>query len=172
MTTSPLGCLRAPRCESVVPDVLRGFEPERDGSIALEDIEASVSEPSEAAARHAKDAPTDAVVWEEVQARTEEQTELWATFVASTVLAGLLAAVAIFLRLVRCITLAHGDRSGRAGSVGQLLVNLTTILLPAPAPSPCSGPSSGAGAPAPASPTRAATTRSRAWSSPARRRRR
>lgn len=82
---------------SVVMADLEAFGLERDGSIALADIEAYVSRRSDAAVAHARGAPSDAVVWEEVQARTSEQTELSASFIAFMVIAGLLAAVAIYL---------------------------------------------------------------------------
>ena len=48
------------------------------------------------AEKHARGAPADAVVWEEVEARTDEQVELSATFLIFMVLAALIAAVGIY----------------------------------------------------------------------------
>src|SRR3712207_7187953 len=49
------------------------------------------------AERHAPGAPRDAVVWEEVEARTSEQTELSGAFIVFMVVAGLITAVGLFL---------------------------------------------------------------------------
>jgi uncharacterized hydrophobic protein (TIGR00271 family) len=70
---------------------------DREGSIAIEDIDALISEDAKKAVRHAKGAPSDAVVWEEVTARTSETTELSASFLVFMVVAGLIAAVGIYL---------------------------------------------------------------------------
>jgi uncharacterized hydrophobic protein (TIGR00271 family) len=70
---------------------------DREGSIAIEDIDALISEDAKKAVHHAKGAPSDAVVWEEVTARTSETTELSASFLVFMVVAGLIAAVGIYL---------------------------------------------------------------------------
>ncbi len=67
------------------------------GSIAITDVEAYVSARADAAVEHARGAPSDAVVWEEVEAHTSEQIELSASFLAFMMLSALLAMVAIFL---------------------------------------------------------------------------
>jgi uncharacterized hydrophobic protein (TIGR00271 family) len=82
---------------SVVLSDLRELDIHRTGSIAIEDIDAEVSEFAERAEKHAKGAPSDAVVWEEVEARTSESAELSVSFVAFMVVAGLIAAVGIYL---------------------------------------------------------------------------
>lgn len=82
---------------SVVLADLRGLDLERHGSIAIEAIEAQISDAADRAIEHARGAPSDAVVWEEVQARTSEATELSSSFLAFMVLAGLIAAVGIYL---------------------------------------------------------------------------
>jgi uncharacterized hydrophobic protein (TIGR00271 family) len=82
---------------SVVVGDLKEFGIEREGSIAMEDIDSLISEHAERAEKAAVGAPSDAVVWEEVEARTSENTELSATFVIFMVLACLLAGVAILL---------------------------------------------------------------------------
>jgi uncharacterized hydrophobic protein (TIGR00271 family) len=81
---------------SVVISDLRALGIAEDGSIALEEIDTQISEHAEKAVEHAKGAPADAVVWEEVEARTSESVELSATFLAFMVIAGLLAAVGIY----------------------------------------------------------------------------
>jgi len=80
---------------SVIVSDLRELEIHRDGSIAMEDIDSQVSEAADRAERAAEGAPSDAVVWEEVEARTSENIELSASFLAFMVLAMLIAAVGI-----------------------------------------------------------------------------
>jgi uncharacterized hydrophobic protein (TIGR00271 family) len=81
---------------SVVIDDLREMGIPRDGSISLEQIDSQLSEAAERAERAAPGAPSDAVVWEEVEARTSESTELSGNFLLFMVLAALLASVGIF----------------------------------------------------------------------------
>jgi len=82
---------------SVVLADLRGLDLERDGAIAIEAVEAHISEAADRAIEHARGAPSDAVVWEEVQARTSEATEVSSSFLVFMVVAGLIAAVGIYL---------------------------------------------------------------------------
>lgn len=82
---------------SVVIDDLKRLGIARDGSIALEQIDSQISEAADRAEQAAPGSPGDAVVWEEVEARTSESTELNANFVAFFVLACLIASVGIFL---------------------------------------------------------------------------
>ena len=82
---------------SVIIGDLKELEIHRDGSIAIEDIDSNVSEAAERAERAATGSPGDAVVWEEVEARTSENTELNANFIGFMVLACLIAASGIFL---------------------------------------------------------------------------
>jgi uncharacterized hydrophobic protein (TIGR00271 family) len=81
---------------SIVIEDLKELGVPREGSIALEQIDSQISE----AARHAEQAApgfaSDAVVWEEVEARTSETTELGGSFLAFMALACLIAAVGIF----------------------------------------------------------------------------
>ena len=65
------------------------------GSIAVEHIETALSDAAQAAEEAAPGLPSDAVVWEEVEARTSENTELSISFVAFMVLAMQIAAVGI-----------------------------------------------------------------------------
>ena len=76
---------------------LKELEIDRRGSITLQDIEVMLSERAVEAEKHAPGAPSDAVVWEQVEARTSESTELSASFLSFMVIAALLAAVGIYL---------------------------------------------------------------------------
>jgi uncharacterized hydrophobic protein (TIGR00271 family) len=82
---------------SVVIDDLKELQVPRVGSIALEQIDSQISDAADRAEHAAHGAPSDAVVWEEVEARTSESTELSATFLAFMVLACLIASVGIFI---------------------------------------------------------------------------
>ena len=81
---------------SVVIDDLKELGVHRDGSIALEQIDSQISDVARRAERAAHGAPSDAVVWEEVEARTSESIELSGTFLAFMALACLIASVGIF----------------------------------------------------------------------------
>jgi uncharacterized hydrophobic protein (TIGR00271 family) len=70
--------------------------PER-GSIAIELIDSSISAVAVAAEKAAHGLPSDAVVWEEVESRTSEQTELSFSFVIFMIAAMQIAAVGIVL---------------------------------------------------------------------------
>ena len=82
---------------SVVISDLKALNLHEDGSITLEEIETAISRLAEEAERMAPGAPADAVVWEEVEQRTEENVELSGVFLLFMVLAGLIAAVGIYL---------------------------------------------------------------------------
>ena len=82
---------------SVVLSDLRELEIERDGSIAMEDIDAQMSVAAKEAEEYAKGSPSDAVIWEQVEHRTSENVELSAVYLIFMVLAGLIASVGIFL---------------------------------------------------------------------------
>ena len=84
---------------SVVIDDLKELGVHRDGSISLEQIDSQVSDAARAAERAAPGMPSDAVVWEEVEARTSETIELGGNFLAFMVLACLIASIGIFTRL-------------------------------------------------------------------------
>ncbi|HYJ21991.1 MAG TPA: DUF389 domain-containing protein [Solirubrobacterales bacterium] len=82
---------------SVIVDDLRELEIPRDGSIAIEQIDSQLSAGAERAIRAARGAASDAVVWEEVEARTSESTELGGHFLTFMVLACLIASIGIYL---------------------------------------------------------------------------
>jgi uncharacterized hydrophobic protein (TIGR00271 family) len=82
---------------SVIVSDLKEYGIEAEGSIAMEDIDSMVSEAGEQAEKAAVGMPSDAVVWEEVEARTSENTELSASFLLFMVLACLIGSVGIML---------------------------------------------------------------------------
>ena len=82
---------------SVIIGDLKELEIPRVGSIAVEDIDITLSDAAEAAEKAAPGLPSDAVVWEEVEQRTSENTELSVSFVAFMVLAMQIGAVGILL---------------------------------------------------------------------------
>jgi uncharacterized hydrophobic protein (TIGR00271 family) len=82
---------------SVVIDDLKEMGVHHDGSIALEQIDSQISHAAKAAERAARGSPSDAVVWEEVETRTSESTELGGNFLIFMALACLIASVGIFL---------------------------------------------------------------------------
>ena len=81
---------------SVVIEDLRELGIPKDGSIALEQIDSQISEAADRAERAAPGAPSDAVVWEEVEARTSESSEMGGNFLIFMVLACLIGSVGIF----------------------------------------------------------------------------
>jgi uncharacterized hydrophobic protein (TIGR00271 family) len=82
---------------SVIVSDLRELNVDREGSIAMEDVDSQISAAAEAAEKAAAGSSGDAVVWEEVEARTSETTEFSANFLAFMVLACLIASVGIIL---------------------------------------------------------------------------
>jgi len=81
---------------SVLIEDLKELGIGRDGSIALEQIDSQISDAARKAERAARGMPSDAVVWEEVEARTSENTELGGNFLIFMTLACLIASVGIF----------------------------------------------------------------------------
>src|SRR4051794_37048927 len=81
---------------SIVIDDLKELGVPREGSISLEQIDSQLSDAAEAAEHAARGMPSDAVVWEEVEARTSETIELGGNFLAFMVLACLIGSVGIF----------------------------------------------------------------------------
>lgn len=82
---------------SVIVQDLRELDIPATGSIAISSIETLVSDAGRLAERHAVGLPSDAVVWEDVDSRSEELTELSGTFLAFMVLAMLIAAIGLLL---------------------------------------------------------------------------
>jgi uncharacterized hydrophobic protein (TIGR00271 family) len=81
---------------SVIVSDLKELEVHIEGSIALEQIDSQISVAADAAER-ADRGYADAVVWEEVETRTSENTELSGIFLAFMVLACLIASVGLLL---------------------------------------------------------------------------
>jgi uncharacterized hydrophobic protein (TIGR00271 family) len=82
---------------SVVVSDLKELDIDREGSIAMEDIDSQISRAAASAEKAAVGLPSDAVVWEEVEARTSENVELSASFLAFMALATMIAACGIYL---------------------------------------------------------------------------
>jgi uncharacterized hydrophobic protein (TIGR00271 family) len=80
---------------SLVIDALRRLGLGEQGSIAVEEVDSSISDLAVGAELAARGSPADAVVWEEVEARTSESAELSFSFLAFMVLATLIAACGI-----------------------------------------------------------------------------
>ena len=80
---------------SVVIADLKELEIHKRGSIALEFIDSEISDAALAAEKAAPGLPSDAVIWEEVESRTSENTELSVSFVAFMLAAMQIAAVGI-----------------------------------------------------------------------------
>lgn len=91
-------CDVARRDASVIMEELRQLGIARDGSISMELVETQLSDAADAATRAPEQLPFgDAVVWEEVEARTSEETSLSINFVELMMIAALIAAVGILL---------------------------------------------------------------------------
>jgi uncharacterized hydrophobic protein (TIGR00271 family) len=82
---------------SVIISDLKELGIHETGAISIETVDVQLSAGAEKAEKEAPGAPADAVVWEEVEARTSEQSELTWSYLVFMVLAGLLAACGIFL---------------------------------------------------------------------------
>jgi uncharacterized hydrophobic protein (TIGR00271 family) len=82
---------------SVIVSDLKELEIDREGSIAIEEVDSHVSAVATLAEKEAKGLPSDAVVWEEVESRTSENVELSASFLMFMALATLIAACGILL---------------------------------------------------------------------------
>src|SRR5918997_3707397 len=80
---------------SVILSDLKELEIHRCGSIAIESSETHISDAVDKVEKRAPGDPGDAVVWEEVEARTSESSRLTASFVVFMVLAALLATIGI-----------------------------------------------------------------------------
>jgi uncharacterized hydrophobic protein (TIGR00271 family) len=82
---------------SVIISDLREFDIPLHGSISLEEIDSQISVAADQAEAAAHGLAGDAVVWEEVEARTSENVELNANFLGFMILACLIASIGILL---------------------------------------------------------------------------
>jgi len=80
---------------SAVIERLRALGLAERGSIVTIEIDAAVSQRAEEAERTAAGSPADAVVWEQVEARTSESAVLSGSFLAFMIIATMIAAVGI-----------------------------------------------------------------------------
>jgi uncharacterized hydrophobic protein (TIGR00271 family) len=116
---------------SVILSDLKELDIPRLGSIAIEHIDTAISEAAKAAEKAAPGLPSDAVVWEEVESRTSEQTELSFSFVLFMVAAMQIAAVGIVLDQPILIVgaMVVGPEFGPLAAVSVALVNLQPDLV-------------------------------------------
>jgi uncharacterized hydrophobic protein (TIGR00271 family) len=82
---------------SVVVSDLRELGVPEDGSIAIESVDTEISRTGDIAEHEAPGDPANAVVWEEVEELTSEQTDLSVTFLLFMALAMIIASVGIYL---------------------------------------------------------------------------
>jgi uncharacterized hydrophobic protein (TIGR00271 family) len=82
---------------SVIISDLKELDIHHEGSIAMEFVDTEISDFADAAEKAAVGLPSDAVVWEEVESRTSENTELSFSFVGFMIIAMQIAAVGIIL---------------------------------------------------------------------------
>jgi uncharacterized hydrophobic protein (TIGR00271 family) len=80
---------------SIIVSDLKELDLDHRGTIALEYVDTAISDAADAAEKAASGAPADAVVWEQVESRTSEETELSFSFVAFMVIAMLIAGVGV-----------------------------------------------------------------------------
>ena len=80
---------------SIIISDLKELEIPKVGSIAVEHVDTAISDAAVAAEKAAPGLPSDAVVWEEVQQRTSEDTELSFSFAAFMVIAMQIASVGV-----------------------------------------------------------------------------
>ncbi|MEU2242781.1 DUF389 domain-containing protein [Streptomyces sp. NPDC018338] len=76
---------------------LRGLRIDQDGSIAVDDIDLSLSRRADAAEKEAPGEPADAVIWEQLAGATHEESTLSITYSAFMILATMIAACGVVL---------------------------------------------------------------------------
>ncbi|MFD0153238.1 DUF389 domain-containing protein [Streptomyces sp. NPDC055721] len=76
---------------------LRGLKIDQDGSIAVDDIDFSLSRRADAAEKEAPGEPADAVIWEQLAGATHEESTLSITYSAFMILATMIAACGVVL---------------------------------------------------------------------------
>jgi uncharacterized hydrophobic protein (TIGR00271 family) len=115
---------------SVIISDLKELDIHRFGSIAVEHIDTSISEAAVAAEKAAPGLPSDAVVWEEVESRTSENTELSFSFVLFMIAAMQIASVGLILDQPILIVgaMVVGPEFGPLAGISVALVNLQGAL--------------------------------------------
>ncbi|MER5711838.1 DUF389 domain-containing protein [Streptomyces sp. NPDC042898] len=76
---------------------LRGLRIDQDGSIAVDDIDLSLSRRADDAEKEAPGEPADAVIWEQLAGATHEESTLSITYSAFMILATMIAACGVVL---------------------------------------------------------------------------
>lgn len=88
-------CDVARESASLTLKALRATGITETGSIAIESVDVSISDAADLAEKESPGHPSDAVVWEEVESRTSEESSPSFTFFAFMVIAAVIAAVGI-----------------------------------------------------------------------------
>lgn len=116
---------------SVVISDLREIGIHEDGSIAVEDIDSQISAVAIRAEKAAAGLPSDAVVWEEVEAKTSENVELSGSFLAFMVVATLIAAIGILTDQIILIigAMVVGPEFGPLAGLSVALVHKRSDLV-------------------------------------------
>lgn len=111
---------------SVVIGDLKELDIPALGSIAIEHVDTTISDAAVVAEKAAPGLPSDAVVWEEVESHTSEDTELSISFVLFMVIAMQIAAVGIILDQPILIVgaMVVGPEFGPLAGLSVALVNL------------------------------------------------
>jgi uncharacterized hydrophobic protein (TIGR00271 family) len=111
---------------SVVLADLKELDIPRVGSIAVEHIDTALSDAAVAAEKAAPGLPSDAVVWEEVESRASEETELSVSFVLFMIGAMQIAAVGLVLDQPILIVgaMVVGPEFGPLAGISVALVHL------------------------------------------------
>jgi uncharacterized hydrophobic protein (TIGR00271 family) len=80
---------------SIIVSALKELGIPRVGTIALQTVDSAISDEAQRAEEQAEGLPSDAVVWEEVEARTSENTELGGSFLGFMVIAMMIASIGV-----------------------------------------------------------------------------
>jgi uncharacterized hydrophobic protein (TIGR00271 family) len=80
---------------SIIVSALKELGIPKVGTIALQTVDSAISDEADRAEREAEGLPSDAVVWEEVEARTSENTELGGSFLGFMVIAMMIASIGV-----------------------------------------------------------------------------
>ncbi len=123
-------CDIARESASVILGDLKELDIPKRGSIAVEAVDFSLSDAADDAERAAPGLPTDAVVWEEVESRTQENTELSISYLIFMVAAMQIASVGIVLDQPILIVgaMVVGPEFGPLAGVCVALVNREPAL--------------------------------------------
>jgi uncharacterized hydrophobic protein (TIGR00271 family) len=116
---------------SVIISDLKELDIPRVGSIVVEPIDTAISDAATEAEKASPGLPSDAVVWEEVESRTSEQTELSFSFVLFMIAAMQIAAVGIVLDQPILIVgaMVVGPEFGPLAAASVALVNRQAPLV-------------------------------------------